>query len=421
MDNSTKEVKGFYTSLEEINSIDIWDIQHNLKYTDSVEGKVEQNLITERKVLNLNFNNGKLISNVQLTDSTGNIDSSLHLNETELDYLKCRILQTNNLFVKGRYANVLWQETKNNSYALITIDSYINLLRNFTIDDLNNTIFFLEAILYISQTSKNSANEVKEFILSYLDKTQNWFKYQIVELMLKSKLFSRQELEVISNNILNWLYDDNYFLNKYILETALSLFKKIGRSNSEIYSLLANNEDILLNNHPDETNFIRTTSTYEKANYYKKAKNLEEYKKTILEYDRLKHKTKFKKISVEFDNQETKYINDILNKYSEKILKYSSEEILALFASDESLLVDTELINNDPDNSKNTFRSIFTISAFDINRNFKKLNNKEKSSQQTTNKYTIAHNTLFYILFLKVFINGAIRGKLNYYKIYTFF
>ena len=389
---------------------------------EPTEGEIEKCIITERKVFNLNFNNGKLVSNIQLTDIDGKIENSLYFNENEIEYLKNRILETKNSFVKGRYANVLWQETRNNSYASIAIEAYLDLLNNVSMDNLNNAIPILEAMLHITQSTINNTNEVKKFVLNYLRNTENWFKYQILLIILNTKLFTKEELYLISQDVLNWLYDDNYILNKHILETALILFKKIGRLNSEIYSLLAINENLLLDMHPDESDFIRIISTADKALYFKKAKNFDEYNKTILEFNKLKQKTKLHKFSVEVDKEHTKRIDDYFNKVSKKILKYSSEEILAIFACDESLLVNPEEVKNDTEQRvKGSLKSLFTINSFDINNNFKKLVGKENLDQEITNAYTIAHNLRFYILFLKVFINGSIQGKLNYYKIYTFF
>lgn len=422
MNTYPKEVKAFYNSLEKIDSINVWDILLNIKYTESTEGKIEKNIITERKVFNLNFNNGKLLSNSQLTDINGKIENSLYFNEIEIEYLKKRVLETNNSFVKGRYANVLWQETKNNKYASIAIEAYVALLNNSFTNDLNDTILFFEAILYISQSTRLNINEVKKFVLGYLNNTERWFKCQILVLILNTKLFTKDELILISQDVLNWLYDDNYFLNRHILETALNLFKKIGKSDSEIYNLLAKNEDILLNLHPDESDFIRTTSTADKAKYFKKAKNFDEYNKTMLEFSRLKQKTRLHKVSVEVDKEHTKQLNDYLNKVSKRILKHSSEEILAIFACDESLLIDQEVVKSDAERRvKKSLSNFFTINSFDINNNYKKLTDKENLDKEITNEYTIAHNLRFYILFLKVFINGSIQGKLNYYKIYTFF
>ena len=422
MNDYPKEVEEFYNSLEEINSIDIWDIHLSIKYTEATEGDTEKNIIAERKVFNLNFNNGKLLSNTQLTNIDGKVEDSLYFSANETEYLRNRLLKTNNSFVKGRYANVLWQETKNNKYASITIEAYLDLLKNTSTDDLNNIIPFLEAVLYIAHSTRNNINEVKKYVLDYLNDTERWFKHQILTLMLKSKLFTKGELSSISQDVLSWISDDNYFLNKYILETALTLFKKIGKSDSEIYNALAKNENILLAKHPDESDFIRTTSTADKAGYFKRAKNIDEYNKTILEFNRLKQKAKLYKVSVEADKEHTKQLNDYLNKVSKKILKYSSEEILAIFACDESLLIDPEEIKNDTEKRvRGSLRSLFTINSFDINNNYKKLNDKESLDQEITNTYTVAHNLRFYILFLKVFINGSIQGKLNYYKIYAFF
>ena len=79
-----KELVDFYKSLENISSINIWDIQSNLIPTKKIDDDWKDKLLIERKVLYYNFNDGQLVQNIQVPDSQGQI-TNLTLSEKETD------------------------------------------------------------------------------------------------------------------------------------------------------------------------------------------------------------------------------------------------------------------------------------------------------------------------------------------------
>ena len=95
----------FYESLENISSINIWDIQSNIQPTEKIDGEWKDMLLTERKVLYYSFNDGQLVQNIQVPDRQGQV-TNLTLSEKETDYIKYRLRTSSNLWLKSRYAHL---------------------------------------------------------------------------------------------------------------------------------------------------------------------------------------------------------------------------------------------------------------------------------------------------------------------------
>src|SRR5690606_20434431 len=124
MNEIPEELKDFYDSIENLNSLSIWNIHRELKVTSIIEGDWEKKIIVERKSLNYNLNKGELLTNVQVTDLQGQI-TSIGLEKGDIEYLKERLGFTKNTWLKSRYSHLLWQEIKHNKYAEIAIDNYV--------------------------------------------------------------------------------------------------------------------------------------------------------------------------------------------------------------------------------------------------------------------------------------------------------
>ena len=138
-----------------------WNIHREIKQTSRIDGDWEDKLIIERKSLNYNLNKGELKTNVQVTDTKGKI-VEIGLKKKDLEYLKTRLDETQNTWLKSRYSHLLWQETKHNKYAEIAIDNYIHTLYRIKSDEANELPIILSAILFISKKSKKRIEKAKE-------------------------------------------------------------------------------------------------------------------------------------------------------------------------------------------------------------------------------------------------------------------
>ena len=418
------ELKDFYDSIEKLNSLTIWNIHRELKVTAKIKGDWEKKVIVERKSLNYNLNKGKLLTNVQVTDSQGQI-TSIGLEKEDIEYLKERLDFTQNSWLKSRYSHLLWQEIKHNKYAEVAIDNYIATINRIKAEEARELPIILSAILFISKKTKKKLEIAKEVATTLINDLPNWFKPNILNSILENNIFSKEELNDIALKVPSWVEDENpvsYFANKQKLEAGIQLYNLLELPLNELYELLAKNEDLILEQHQEDTDFVKFTTIGTKAKYLRLAGKLEEAEDNLKEYNRLKQTVKLGKVSWQLGEKETEMFNKYLNMKSKVILDMPTEGILAFFSINEDILVDPEEnLKNAEKTIKNSIRNLFSTSVFDINSNFKNLEDSEKIDKEVIQSYTISHGVKCFSLFLKVFVDGILTGKLNYYKIYDFF
>ncbi len=418
------ELKDFYDSIEKLNSLTIWNIHRQVKATDKIKGEWEKKVIVERKSLNYNLNKGKLLTNVQVTDSQGQI-TSIGLEEEDIEYLKERLDFTQNSWLKSRYSHLLWQEIRHNKYAEVAIDNYVATIKRMKAEEARELPIILSAILFLSKNTRKKLEIAKEVATSLINDLPNWFKPNILNSILENNIFSKEELNNIALKVPSWVEDENtvsYFANKQVLKAGIQLYNLLELPLNELYELLAKNEDLILEQHQEDTDFVKFTTIGTKAKYLRLAGKFEEAEDNLKEYNKLKQTVKLGKVSWQLEGKETEMFNKFLNMKSKVILDMPTEGILAFFSINEDILVDPEEnLKNAEKTIKNSIRNLFSTSVFDINSNFKNLEDSEKIDKEVIQSYTISHGVKCFSLFLKVFVDGILNGKLNYYKIYDFF
>lgn len=420
-----KNIKTFYDSLENIKSLNIWNINKEIVSIDNINPRWKSKILTERKALNFNINKGELQLNFQTTDIKGLPQKNSSFSKVQINYLKQRLEESKNHWLISRYAHLLWKETKNNQYAEIAIDNYIENLKSTTPKEAREFSIIFSALFLISKKTKKKTLEVKKIVNDFFNSNlQGWFKCQIISTMLENNIFSRNELISFAENILIWIEDEepiSYSSVKNNLEIAILLYQRLKLPTEKIYELLAYNEDIILEQHPSDSDFVKYTTIGKKASYLKLAKKNDEYEAMMIEFNRLKQTIELKKISISLDDEHSKMFNEYLNKKSDALLEYSTEEILSFFCDSEFLLVDPEENEKSVRESyNNSLRSLVTTNVFDINSNFKKQKSSDGYDLEIIQNYVISHGIKVESLFFKVFINGIISGKINYYNIFNF-
>jgi len=423
--NSENNIE-FYQSLESIKSLDIWNIQRELNSATKNENENwDENILTERKILYLNLNNGKLIANNFTTDVNGKVQGNVTFSESEYKYLEFRLENSKNNWLKSRYAHILWEKYKHKKFAESALTEYIACINQIKGEEARELSIILSSIFYISKTTKIDIEKIRVFTIELMRETPLWIKGSILREALHHNILEKSKLVSLANEIeifVDLKNADSYFTNENNLNIALQLFQKIGKSATKVYSLFAQNEDLIINQHPNDEEFIKITYVGNKALYHKQAKEIEKYNATMLEYNRLKQSVKLNKISIPLDDDTTIKFNEFLNLKSNFLLQRPAEEILAYFAEIEEILVDSEKLRKIAESgAKKSFIHLFNTITFDINTNFKVLTEKEKIDKEVLNNYIISHNVQCYTLFLKVFSQGIISGKLNYYNVYSFF
>lgn len=417
------ELKEFYDSIENINSLNIWNIQRDLKETAKIKGDWENKILAERKSLNYNLNKGQLLTNVQITDAQGQV-IKIGLENEEKEYLKGRIEITQNPWLKSRYSHLIWQETKHLSYAEIAIDNYIATISKIRKEEYHELTIILSAILHISKKTKKKIDEAKKVAITLINDLPNWFKSSILKSILENRILFKDELNDIAKKMPSWYEEKSpasYFSNKQTLEIGIELYQLLRLPLTELYELLAQNENLILEQHLEDTDFVKYITIGNKAKYLRLAGKFQEEEETLREFNRLKSIFKLNKVGWRLGEEETEMYNMYLDMKSKVILDQPPEKILAIFSINEDILVDP-VKNEEIANRyiKNSIINLSNTSAIDININFKNLKDSEKINNEIIKSYTISHGINCFGLFLKVFVDGIVTGKFNYYKIHNF-
>jgi hypothetical protein len=434
MTDITEEIKQFYSQLESILSYDFWNLLKQINPIDNNQADEWQEKIKiERKILSFYLKNGDLSPKIINVNSTGEVNSypnSNSFNETELDYLKDRLKTSNNAWLKSRYSHILWKVTKNNKFATTSINSYLDVINYLIINSDSKTNNFLsnivECIIFISEKTKIKIENVKDCVFEIIksSKIPSYHRINTLEVAFNSKLFKNEDF-IFTLSLFKGLIDlkdsGSFFQNQSILNLAIKISEKLNKPTRKFYEGLALNQDLIIEQHPDEKDFIRFSALGDKAKYFKKAGKIKKYNDTLIEYTRLKTKFELNLYEVKFPDDETKLINDYLNRKSELILQIPIEEIFHYFSSSDDLLIKNNVLDKMTEEGYNhSFLQFSSLSVFDINSNHKKLNDEEAKAHERFKTYTIYFSIFVFPLFIKTAAQGIINGKFNYHTIYKF-
>src|SRR5690606_13944403 len=155
----------------------------------------------------------------------------------------------NHLFLVSRYAHILYQITKNNSYSKKARKAYYELAIQYhgqlseggsrTIHDF---VEVAEAYAKLSAVTKFQQDQCKQQIIAwYRSPNQHLFYYtRMVEVIVGSALFKRQDLAgFTANAITTWRQTQTRSHDEDHLEVCLKLARKEGADVKAIYHLMA--------------------------------------------------------------------------------------------------------------------------------------------------------------------------------------
>lgn len=418
-----ESIEEFYNSLEGIGSTNIWNFHRQLASINGTDAYGNERLVSERKFLFYNLNKGELILNAQITDVKGRVVKT-SLSDDDLTYLEFRLNDTFNIWLKARYSHLLWQETKHNKYAAQAIDHYNLCILKSKTGEINQLPILLSVVLHISKKTKIKIDETRELTIELLEEIDTSLKCDVLDVIFENNILSNSDLKKIADDLPNWLdytHGGFYFSNKSKLSKGLELYAKAGVSTKVLYGLLAENEDFILEQHTDDTDFIKYTTLGLKAKFLKLAGRNEEAEKIFREYTRLKQSVKLHKVSSQLSDEAHELFNAMLKAKTEAILEMPTYQILSYFALAEEVLVDPiENQERAKESISNSLYQLFSTSVYDINSNIKNINDADALNSEYIKNYSIGHVVQCWSLFLRVFVEGILAGKLNYYKIHDF-
>lgn len=416
------ELKNFYQSLEDLKSVSIWKIFDTINFSENIDGEWETKLITERKVLCYSLNKGKMVSSTISFDVKGK-PIPIEFTDEEIEYLRNRLDTTENSFLLAKYSHILWQITKHNHYAEIALENYLRLTPQMKQDDRHQMPNVLDATILISQKTKKRRTDVIEIIEVLFKEGGNGLRARFMRTILDSNYLKRNELLKIGKSIPCWIEIKkitSYFTNQEILQLGLDIYHKTGLDKKPLYSLLAENEDLIIEANSEDSSFVKLEYVSKKAYYLQRAGREKESEKCFEEVTRLKTTIEMAKISVEMGSKELGVFNSLINSMCTQLLGHSPNEILNYFAANQNLLVDyAEVTKEAEERLANSLFNLCTVTTFDNNNNFKNLDEKEKLKREVVNSYTF-RNLYLELLFSKVLVNGILQGKLNFYTVHEF-
>lgn len=424
-------IESYYTDLEHITSLSPWDLLAQTNVPDGrFDKETEAKIKIERKVLMFTINNGDLSPKSSKVDISGNSNpypSIEGFSNDELDYLKLRLQDSKNPIIKSRYAHLLWSKTKHISYADEAIDCYINCIKISKLNAIDEIPSYASSLLFFGEKIRKRRAEIKSVVLDILF-SKGYSEYllsKILKVLLESSFVKAKELEPILTEINKWIDLKNpskYFQNQNYLRIAIRLSEKLQYSTRSLYQQFAINQNLIIDEHPDDKDFVKMTSVGEKAQLFKKAGDLENYNLCLVEYTRLKTLFELDYFKIEFPDEVAQSHNEYLNIKADWLLSMSSDDLFAYFSNtDEFLIKDEKLDSLAKSALKKSMNHLFSTSTFDVNSNFKKVNEGDALENERFRIYSMHFNLSALSLLLKVFAIGIMTGKVTYYALIHYF
>ncbi|MCW3085099.1 MAG: hypothetical protein JWP12_2465 [Bacteroidetes bacterium] len=421
----------FYDNLDEVTSTDKWDLLKLLRpIEEKIDASWEDNIKTERKILSFEINAGRISSETEIVDANGAVSLYPDKNsftKEEIEYLKLRALSSKGLWIKSRYTHVLFESTKNNQYSAGALDLYIQILK--ALDPYNEKdgakfSFIIECIIPLLKKNKAKIIELKSLLFNVIliPELASYEKRHIIEILFNSGLYPVNDFRFCMSVLKEWVdcIDGSYFHNEQILTLALKLCKKLAISTNEYYELLAENQDLIIKQHPDDKDFLKCTHYGEKAKYYKLAKNFIKYEEASKIHDDLKSKYVLGGIPLELPPKVAEQINDYLNARAKWILSHSPGTILGYFATGADIFPKNGALDRKGKKMNNFFMQFCSIQVFDINSNHKNLSEKEAKELEEYRSYALYWSVFTLPLFIKTMILATIQGKISYHAAYKY-
>lgn len=432
MEKIPELIEAFYNQLESITKFDRWELMKQLKpMTEMFEFKWNDLLNAEHICLRFTLREGNLISDFYSVDENGKESGfpTFDVFSTEqLSYLKVRAEKVTNPVLIARYNHILFCIEKNQKYAASAIKAYKKLLYLKLEDDAYDRLIpSIEAVIKLTEKIKFETRETKKELISLLtdNQLQDYQKHVISTLLINSSLFKSHELKFFPDLALNWINQSSaagFFNNKEILNNAIKVCTNNGLDTSKFYEKLAENELIILNEHPDESDFIRAQVLGEIVEYYKKSKNVEKYEQFLKEYTQAKSKIELNAIDVSPDIDSQRILNEEINRRVKIILTWDFDAILYHFSIHSPLFPDIDnMIKVATENYKKSFLQHVTSSVFDINNNIKTLTDEENLEKEIYTNYSYSLGISVLTELIRVLQVGTYNRKITYNHVYEYF
>ncbi len=334
---------------------DIWQKYRDEKYKTKDMDAVNLAQL-EMDIFNFTIRDNELHSMRSGSDNEGNpveYPSLNNFSEESFEHIKNKYAETNNIYLRVRYAHLLWLSPhKNQKYAQSAIDDYFTIIsesdQEIKSGELNESphkiLYYLKNLFPLSVQIKYRSNEVISLVIEQIKnyktvKTKNHFlQYNLLRLINDNyKTFKDTPLdEMIEiiwgiSNILE--VDKEYHPAIQMLEIGESLSKKIGHTKYD----WKKNEAIIYEKLLAEAKEDLAAISYcqQALDCYKQIKDSSKIKELEEKFIELKTNVGLQEFSQKIDIE--KYIEYCQN-VAEEIAKKDSEEILTILMHAKDIL-----------------------------------------------------------------------------------
>ena len=431
MKNIPDQIQEYYNQLESITKFDRWELMKQLKpMTEMFDFEWNNLLNAEHISLRFALREGQLISDFYSVDENGKeigFPTPDVYSEEQITYLKERAQLVKNPVLIARYNHILFCVDKNQKYGINAINAYKRLLNlKLENDAYDRFIPAIEAVIKLTEKIKYSVETTKKELVALISDKQIeiYQKHIISTLLINSSLFKSQELAFFPELALQWIghsKEAGFFNNKEILNNAIRVCNNNGIDTSLYFEKLAENELIILNEHPDESDFIRAQALGEIVEYYKKAKNTEKYELYLKKYTHAKSQIELHAFDVSPDKEAQRILNEEINRRVKAILTWEVDIIFYHFSIHTQLFPDIDsVVEIATKNYRKSFLQHISSSVFDINNNIKTLSDEENLEKEIYTNYSYSLGLGALIELIRVLQVGAYNRKITYHHLYDY-
>jgi len=428
--NIPEQIQEYYNQLESITTFDRWELMKQLKPMTEMFDLEWNNLLNAEHIsLRFALREGQLISDFYSVDDAGKetgFPTFDVFSEEQLNYLKERAQMVKNPVLIARYNHIIFSIEKNQKFGINAIKAYKKIVKLKLEDDYANFIPAIEAIIKLTEKLKYSVGTTKNELVELIHNTQIEVstKHNILALLINSSLFKSHELAFFPELALQWLQqpkDAGFFQNKDVLNNAIKICKDNGIDTSIYFEKLAENELAILNEHPEDPDFIRAHALGEIVEYYKKAKNTEKYKYYLKKYTQEKSQIELHAYNVSPDKATQRILNEEINRRLKVILTWEVDVIFNHFSIHTNLFPDIDsIIEIATSNYRNSFLQYATSTVFDINNNVKTLSDEENLEKEIYTNYAYSFGIGVLIELVRVLQVGAYNRKITYNHLFDY-
>lgn len=389
----------------------------------------ESDLKHEVKAHNIGVNfKGELYSNYALDDTLNSFG------ENGIKYLKRRLKETSNPYLKTKYSLILFEVDKNNKFLNEAINALHLCLEQIEKEGTLEWHYFNHVIVWISLSDKikniNTNVYTKIFELLGKNNIEPKYKFHLIKYAVENKkVFKTEELQKIKGTFDELYVELEYSHNKIdISEIGIKLYQRLQLDYNffydeigETYAKMAiENED----NEKDKTHMRAHEFINRALRNFKKSGNKEKSKKWGVDRQRIKKKVKLHEFQINFipENEQKKLIEASIA-FREDFLDRSPAELFSFLTHGFKLFPDKDFILNYTKNANVGFLNHCLTIHYDINDNTtKEPTSKEgKEILRFFKNYGLILNLYGFQVINDIFLHGLRRNQISFENTIDFF